>query len=172
MSVRQPMMRSLLLIGTLVAAGLLFWPACDTCNRRSDPCCGDPCCGDPNCGSTTACTDSCCGDPCCGDPCCGDPCCGDPCCGDPCCGDCSLDTTNLAVKAHGRFSSIKDRASYNLVCSADRITLNTNAEGSIAALGCGKTTTYRCACIGGSSSLCETPTCRAAAAAPKPAPVE
>ncbi len=164
----------------LLVAGLLLSSACHPCDPQSEPCCGDaccgdPCCGDPTCGSTTAaCTDPCCGDPCCGDPCCGDPCCGDPCCGDaccgdPCCGDCSYDTIGVAARVRARFSSIKDRASYNLVCSAERIDLNTNAEGSIQARGCGKTITYQCACLGAHSSLCETSTCRADLA-PRAAP--
>jgi hypothetical protein len=154
MSARQPIPRSVL-TRTLVVVGFLIWPACHPCDPLNDPCCGDPCCGDP----------------CCGDPCCGDPCCGDACCGDPCCGDCSFDTTALATRVHARFSSIKDRASYNLACSPDQITLDTNAEGSIQAGGCGKAIDYRCACLGGRSSVCETSTCRADVAA-KASPAE
>jgi hypothetical protein len=159
---------------TLVLAALLLWPTCQPCDRASDPCCGDPCCGDPCCGDPSCgstCVDACCGDPCCGDPCCGDPCCGDPCCGDPCCGGvCSIHTASLAAKTHSKFTSVKDRAAYNLSCSADQISLESTADSGVRAKGCGKMVTYQCACPGGGTSTCAAPTCRAEPVAVTAAP--
>jgi hypothetical protein len=80
-----------------------------------------------------------------------------------------MDVITLAAKAHSRFSSIKDRASYNLACSADAISLESTAEGSVRAKGCEKMMTYQCACLGGQSSPCTAPTCRAEPAAAKAA---
>src|SRR5579863_3065625 len=126
----------------LAISASLLWSGCQTC--------------DPN-------------DPCCGDPCCGDPCCGDPCCGDPYCSGYYYSTVaaGLAPPATPKFSSVKERAAYNLVCSVDDISLESSAEGHLQAQGCGKTMTYQCTCPKGQSSKCSAPTCRAEAAAPK-----
>jgi len=144
-------MKALRCAQMLAAAALMLWSSCQTCDPN-DPCCGDPCCGDP---------------------CCGDPCCGDPCCGDPSCGgynySYSTVATGLAAAPAPKFSSVKERAAYNLVCSVDNISLQSPAEGRVQAQGCGKTMTYQCACPKGQSSKCLTPTCRAEAAAPKAA---
>lgn len=139
-----------------------------------DPCCGDPCCGDPCCGGSCevpdpcggdpCCGDPCCGDPCCGDPCCGDPCCGDACCGDPCCGDCSPDRSDMSIRLPSKFSSINDRAAYNLVCSSDQVALENVGNHRYLATGCGKTAYYRCACAGEKGLSCSAPTCRAESA--------
>ena len=130
-----------------------------------DPCCGDPCCGDPCCGQSCIgdpCGgDPCCGDPCCGDACCGDPCCGDACCGDPCCGNCWGDWSDLSVRLHAQFSSINDRAAYNLTCSTGQVTLEHLGDHRYRATGCGKMSFYQCFCVGGDSLDCSTPTCRA-----------
>lgn len=80
-----------------------------------------------------------------------------------------MDATTLAAKAHSKFSSITDRASYNLACSADKISLESTVEGGVRAKGCEKMMTYQCACPGGQSSLCAAPTCRAEPAAAKAA---
>jgi hypothetical protein len=114
--------------------------------------CG-PRCPDPN--------DPCCGDPCCGDPCCGDRCCGDPCCGDPCCGNCIDGSDYQSRLSRQRFSSITERAAYNLVCSADQVAVENLDNQRYQAAGCGKTATYACACVGHDVRSCATPTCRA-----------
>ncbi len=141
------------------------------CPDKKDPCCGDPCCGDPWCGQP-CCNGACCGDPCCGDACCGDPCCGDPCCGDPCCGNCIDGSSYLSRQSRQPFASVKERAAYNLACASDGVTVQSIADQRYRAQGCGKTTTYVCACAGGDAGTCTVPTCRAAApvsAAPAPA---
>jgi hypothetical protein len=130
-----------------------------------DPCCGDPCCGqscvvDP-CGGDPCCGDPCCGDPCCGDSCCGDPCCGDPCCGDPCCGVCSDDEFDLSRPLHVQFSSVNDRAAYNLACSVGWVKLDSLGNHRYRAAGCGKMSFYQCTCVGGDSISCSATTCRA-----------
>ena len=68
-----------------------------------------------------------------------------------------------------KFSSVKARAAYNLVCSVDDVTLESQAADRVRAQGCGKAMTYRCACPRGQPSNCSAPTCRAETAAPTPA---
>lgn len=144
---------------------------CSPCKDPNAPCCGNPCCGDPCCGNPCCgqpCVGNPCGgDPCCGAPCCGDPCCGDPCCGDPCCGDCSGGSTDWSVQVHANFSSISDRAAYSLSCSSDRVKLESLGDDRYVATGCGRISSYRCACAGGNSFSRSAPTCRAESAVAK-----